>query len=143
MKNNEQEMKIAYLQMIQAVIERMSTISAIVKGFCATTVSGIIMASFSEISKWGSCLALILVFSFVTLDVYYLWLERRFRALYDMVLKRERDIDFSLRPPKEETGRDAFVHILSCFKSPAIWLFYLPAGLIATVFVIMKFKGVE
>lgn len=35
-----------YLQMIQSTIERMSTTSAIFKGFCATIVTGITAISF-------------------------------------------------------------------------------------------------
>lgn len=72
MKDEEQELKIAYLQMIQAVIDRMSTLSAVIKGFCVTTVSGIIIASFTDVNRCGPFLALVLVFSFIILDVYYL-----------------------------------------------------------------------
>lgn len=144
MKDEEQELKIAYLQMIQAVIDRMSTLSAVIKGFCVTTVSGIIIASFTDVNRCGPFLALVLVFSFIILDVYYLRLERRFRALYNRVREGGHAIDFNLRPPKgRELKGDKSVSTWSCLKSPAVWLFYLPAGLVALVFVIMKFSGVE
>lgn len=46
------EDKIAHLQMIQGVIDRMSTSAAIYKGFAATIVTGIAAISFTEVSAW-------------------------------------------------------------------------------------------
>ena len=45
------EKTIQYLQMIQSVIDRMSTTSAIFKGFCATIVAGVFAVSFTEINR--------------------------------------------------------------------------------------------
>ena len=44
--------KIEYLQMIQEAICRMSTTSAIFKGFAATIVAGISAISYSTASAW-------------------------------------------------------------------------------------------
>lgn len=46
-----------YLQMVQSTIERMSTTSAIFKGFCAAIVTGITAISYQEINKWVLVLA--------------------------------------------------------------------------------------
>lgn len=92
--------KIAYLQMIQGTIDRMSTTSAIFKGFCATIVAGIMAVSYSEINKWVFVLAVSPVACFLLLDIYYLLLERRFRALYNSVRLGEHEVNFDLTPPK-------------------------------------------
>ena len=44
--------KIEYLQMIQEPICRMSTISAIFKGFAATIVAGIAALTYCEVNTW-------------------------------------------------------------------------------------------
>ena len=53
------EDKVAHLQMIQGVIDRMSTSAAIYKGFAATIVTGIAAISFTEVSAWILLLSLI------------------------------------------------------------------------------------
>ena len=63
-----EEQKIAYLQMIQEPISRMSTISAVLKGFAATTVTGIAAISFISIETVVLILLLIPVTAFMILD---------------------------------------------------------------------------
>ena len=59
--------KLGYLQLIQEPICRMSTISAIFKGFAAAIVGGIAMVL---------GLSFLPVFAFAMLDIYYLKLEK-------------------------------------------------------------------
>lgn len=138
-----QENKVAYLQMIQSTIERMSTTSAIFKGFCATIIAGILAVSFTEINKWVLLLAVSPVLSFFLIDVYYLQLEKRFRALYNRVRSGEHEVDFDLTPPPANTLRSNEKYcVMQCLKSPSIYLFYGPSITILAVIMIMKFKGV-
>ena len=142
MNNDELSLKATYLQMIQSSIERMATTSAVFKGFCATIIAGISAISFSEINKWVLLLSISSVICFFLLDVYYLQLEKRFRALYNMVRTDQHVIDFDLMPPKAKELRYKDVGILYCLKSPSIYLFYLPAAAISIAVLCMKFKGV-
>lgn len=139
------ETAITYLQMIQATIDRMSTSSAIFKGFAATIVAGVSAISFGDINKWILLLSFTPVLCFLILDVYYLRLERRFRYLYDSVRMGEKEVDFDLRPPKVrdilETNRKANVTIAACIKSPSILWFYIPMILICFIVTIMNFGG--
>ena len=112
--------KIAYLQMIQSTIDRMSTTSAIFKGFCATVVIGILTTAFIDLNKWILLLAALSVLSFLFIEIYYLKLERRFRAL---------------------CCNDKCC-IWHCIKSPSIYLFYGPSFCILSIIIVMKFKGV-
>mgnify|MGYP001378406041 CR=1 FL=1 len=78
------EDKIAHLQMIQGVIDRMSTSAAIYKGFAATIVTGIAAISFTEVSAWILLIAFFPVGCFLVMDTYYLKLEKQYRILYGM-----------------------------------------------------------
>ena len=51
-KNEDIDKMVAYLQIIQEPICRMSTISAIFKGFSATIVAGISALSYYEVNIW-------------------------------------------------------------------------------------------
>lgn len=137
--------RITYLQMIQATIDRMSTSSAIFKGFAASIVAGVSVISFGNINKWVLLLSFIPVGCFLILDIYYLQLERRFRFLYDSVRTGVRDVDFDLNPPKAEEilrmDRKASVRIRNYFMSPSILWFYAPMILICVVVTIMNLGG--
>ena len=134
--------KISYLQMIQSTIDRMSTMSAVFKGFCATIITGISAVSFTKINKWILLFAVLPVICFLIIDVYYLQLERKFRVLYDEVRSGKHKIDYDLTPPNTRILRNKDVGIWSCLKSPSIYLFYGPSIVIAGIVVVMKFKGV-
>lgn len=63
--------KTEYLQMIQEPICRMSTISAIFKGFAATIVAGIATLTYTDVNTLVLFLSFIPVLSFAMLDIYY------------------------------------------------------------------------
>lgn len=135
--------RVAYLQMIQGTIDRMSTTSAIFKGFCATIIAEIATVASSDISKWVLLIAVSLVVCFLMLDVYYLQLEKKFRILYNRVRLGEHRVDFDLTPPSNETLHDNEKHCFwHCLKSPSIIWFYAPSMIILALILIMKFKGV-
>ena len=132
------EEKIGYLQMIQEPICRMSTISAIFKGFAATIVAGIAVITFSTVNLWVLGLSFIPVIAFAILDVYYLKLERKLRFLYEQVRTGQHEIDFSIELTKDPAEmKSAKARTLDCLKSPSIYLFYpLMIAILVTVFVL-------
>lgn len=130
------EGKVEYLQMIQEPICRMSTISAIFKGFAATIVSGIAAISYTDVNIWILALSFIPVFLFLALDIYYLKLERKYRYLYEQVRTEAHEINFSMVLTKD--NKAARARIVDCIVSPSIWLFY-PA-MIAILVVVFLFK---
>lgn len=136
---------ITYLQMIQAAIDRMSTSSAIFKGFAATIVAGVSAISFSDTNKWILLLSFIPVLCFLILDLYYLRLERRFRFLYDRVRTGKKETDFDLHPPKAKEivkmDSKSNVRLGSCLRSPSVLWFYAPMIVICTVVIILNFGG--
>jgi hypothetical protein len=88
---NEQlvAMRLSHLNMIQAIILRMSGFSASAKNFCITLLGAIIGISFQRHLPMLIPAAAFIVMVFLVLDVYYLAQERRFRLLYDTVAKKD------------------------------------------------------
>lgn len=137
------ENKISYLQMIQEPICRMSTISAIFKGFAATIVAGIASLTYKEINVWVLGLSFLPVLAFAALDVYYLMMERKLRFLYEQVRKGDHDVDFSMKLPSDPVDIiRAKARACDCIKSPSIYLFYPVMLLILVAVFILKLKGV-
>ena len=135
--------KNAYLQMIQEPICRMSTISAIFKGFAASIVAGISMINYSSINILVLILSFIPILSFAVLDVYYLKMERKFRYLFEQVRLNKHDIDFSLRltnDPLEIISAKA--RTCDCIKSPSIYLFYPILIAISLAVITLKYMGI-
>ena len=139
MENN----KLAYLQMIQDPIGRMSTNSAIFKGFAAAIVAGVAALTYSTLNVWVLGLSFLPVLAFAILDIYYLTLERKFRFLFEQVRTEEHNIDFSLeltRDPVEILHAKA--RVWDCLQSPSIYLFYpLMLAILIAVF-LLKLKGI-
>ena len=132
----------AYLQMLQEPICRMSTISAIFKGFAATIVAGISAISYASTNIWVLGLSFLPVLAFAILDVYYLKLERKFRFLFDQVRLDKHEIDFSMKltnDPLEIISAKA--RTWDCIKSPSIYLFYPLMIAILVVVMILKISG--
>ena len=114
-----------YLQLLQEPICRMSTISAIFKGFAATIVAGISVISYTEINLWVLGLSFLPVFAFACLDLYYVKLERKYRFLFDQVRTDKHDVDYSMQLTSDPVEIiSAKARTWDCIKSPSIYLFY-------------------
>lgn len=132
-----------YLQMLQEPICRMSTISAIFKGFAATIVAGISVISYSTTNIWVLGLSFLPVFAFAILDIYYLKLERKFRFLFDQVRLDKHDIDFSMKLTSDPLEIiSARARTWDCIKSPSIYLFYPLMLLVLAAVLIQKIANV-
>ena len=146
-KNCFDERRISYLQMIQGVIDRMATSSAIFKGFSATIVTGVSVVSLVDVNTWILILSFFPMIVFMILDIYYLRLERQYRFLYEKIRLDEWTTDFKLDPPDIKTiqnvggANDVDTSILSCIKSPSIYLFYGPMLVISVIIIVMKTCG--
>lgn len=132
-----------YLQMLQEPICRMSTISAIFKGFAATIVAGISAISYSSTNIWILGLSFLPVVVFAVLDIYYLKLERKFRFLFDQVRLDEHEIDFSMKLTNDpvEIIR-AKARTWDCIKSPSIYLFYPLMLLVLVAVLVLKLTNI-
>ncbi|MCL4319076.1 MAG: hypothetical protein M1596_04185 [Firmicutes bacterium] len=96
--------KLAYLDMIQGIIGRLSSYQFLLKGWAVTLVVGILVFLIQDANRRFVLLAILPIFTFWGLDGYFLWQERRYRALYaDARTIKIRDITFStnIRPYKK------------------------------------------
>ena len=132
--------KISYLGMVQEPIGRMSTASAIFKGFAATIVAGIAALTYCQVNTWILGLSFIPVVLFAFLDIYYLKLEKKYRFLYEQIRTDVHPVDFSMKLTKD--NKSAKSRIWDCILSPSVWLFYpVMLGILVAV-LILRFKGV-
>ncbi len=91
------EQKIAHLQMIQGVINRMAGNSFLLKGWSVTLVAALFALAAIGTSPLFVYLAYFPSFMFWILDAYFLRQERLFRRLYDDVRELSPpDTDFSM-----------------------------------------------
>jgi hypothetical protein len=130
--------KLKHLEFIQGAIARMSTSSFLFKGWAITIAAGLsAFAATSTNSVLRVALAGAIVSSllFWGLDGYYLWIERRYVALYQRVAAMPpREIDFSMQTDKSDP---VWEWLKTCFR-PHLWGFYpaIVAGEIAGLFLI-------
>lgn len=132
--------KISYLEMIQEPIGRMSTASAIFKGFAATIVAGIAALTYCQVNTWVLALSFVPVLLFLMLDIYYLKLEKKYRYLYEQVRTNAHVVDFSMTLTKDKKAAKA--RLWDCVKSPSIWLFYPAMIAILGTVIYFRWKGI-
>lgn len=111
------ENKIAHLEMIQGVINRMGANSFMIKGWAVTLVSALFALSVDNYKFLLISLVPILLFWW--LDTFFLRQERLFRKLYDDVIsKNNSDITFSMNTENycvDSSIKIAFSKTLICF----------------------------
>lgn len=124
---------VEHIKLVQPIITRMSTSSFAVKGFSLTTQALLLGFAFKD-SIWQ----LNIVFFVTTLllamvDMYYLWQERLFRALYNDIRKKDTtDFTMNTSPYKKKEKYS------SSIKSVAIWPFYTSLFIINIVALVME-----
>jgi len=110
------ENKHKHLELIQGVINRLSTNSFLLKGWSVVLVSALFALSASQSRLAFVLLAYLPAIVFWGLDGYFLWQEQLYRALYDNVRKMSEDkIDFSMstEPFKNKSGPQWILATLS------------------------------
>jgi hypothetical protein len=91
------DQKLKHLELIQGVINRLSTNSFQLKGWSGALVSALFALAAPQSRADFVYLAYVPAFVFWGLDGYFLWQERLYRALYDHVRQKSNDeIDFSM-----------------------------------------------
>lgn len=89
------EGKLKHLELIQGVVNRLSTNSFLLKGWSVVLVSALFALSAPTANPGFIFLAYFPAFIFWGLDGYFLWQEKMFRDLYNEVREQE-ETDFSM-----------------------------------------------
>jgi hypothetical protein len=117
------ENKLKHLEFIQAIVNRMSVNSFLLKGWSVTLVAALFALAAKDTRKEYVIVAYFPVLMFWVIDAYFLSQERLFRDLYDDVRTREADrVDFSMNTAPFRRWRNGWA---ACFLSFSLLLFYL------------------
>lgn len=124
------ESKLKHLEFIQDAIKRMAGNSFLLRGWSITLVIAIFTLASQTYRPIYVWIALFITVVFWLLDSYYLYQERRFRCLYEIVrVKDPGSIDFSMSLPKKHCSNCSW---FSAARSPIFTVFY---GLITLILI--------
>lgn len=118
------EKKLKHLEFIQQAINRMASNLFLLKGWTVTLIAAMFALAAKESKDFYFVLAYFPTLMFWLLDGYFLSQERRFRSLYEHVIKLdEAAIDFSMdtQPFKATPTRNKWSHALF---SPTLLIYY-------------------
>jgi len=130
-----------HLNMLQAIIQRMSTNSASCKTWCITLVSGLVVVLFTNSNNKLFPVIIVPVLLFFFLDAYYLALEKRFRMSHDLFIEKIHNGQlvtsdlFVIRP----SGKMAST-LGKSILSLSVWPFYVTLFLLNLGFYIYLIK---
>jgi hypothetical protein len=126
-----------HLDMIQAIVARLAGNSFLLKGWSVTLVTALFAFAAKDGRAYFVFLAYLPAITFWLLDGYYLSQERTFRALFDVVRRKdEGDIDFSMDPsqiPQPERGKLAWIRAVF---SRTVLAFHM--AVIVTIVIVMS-----
>lgn len=115
--------RLKYLEMLQSVINRMSSNSSTLKGWTVTLVVALVALAAKDGNAWFLAAALIPTIIFAGLDAYYLHLERGYRRLFDRAAASDPALPlFSLHRAAEDRG---FHPWLKTAARPVVSAYYL------------------
>jgi hypothetical protein len=131
------EQKLKHLEFIQAVVNRMSGNSFLLKGWSVTLVAALFALAAKDANKNYIIVAYVPVLIFWLIDAYFLSQERLFRSLYDGIrIKKEDEIDFSMSTEPYRGGKNSWAN---SFFSHTLLLFYLSmVGIMLVVMFLIK-----
>ena len=106
--------KLKHLEFVQAVINRLSTNSFLLKGWSVLLISGLFALAAAQDNKGFAIYSLVPAIALWGLDGYFLALERNYRGLYDKVrLLTPEQVDFAMTLVVINGNRDFFQ---ACFS---------------------------
>lgn len=128
------ELRVKHLEMVQAIIGRMSNQGATLKNYCLTVTTAVCGFAISLGKPSVASLALLPIVIFCLLDAQYLRLEKQFRSLFDLI----RLEDWNMIPTFEiNRERAPGVPFGDAIRSWSIFSFYasLAIGVIILVLI--------
>ncbi len=135
------ENRVKHLEMIQGVVNRLSTNSFLLKGWSVVLISALFALSASNSNSKFIFLAYLPAFTFWGLDGFYLREERIFRQLYDHVRTLDEDkIDFAMDAKAfRNFGRRNWA--AACFSITLVPFHGVLIGAIATIMAVVLRGG--
>lgn len=134
--------KIKHLEMIEAVIERMSKNCFQLKSWAMTLVVAICALSAQGSDKKFIVIAFVPILGFWILDSFYLQQERKYKLLYkNVAAKEESNIDFNMDTSLAEgtvgeMKRQCFFKCM--FSVSEVWFYPIIAAAIIVLAIVLK-----
>lgn len=136
---NMDENYIKHLEFIQDVITRMNSNSFSIKEWAITVMAALLALYASSANALYIFVAIIPTIMFWFLDAYYLQQERKFRGVYNDVIKKENNIPLFTMPINNYKG--GVYSYYSAFKSKTIaWFYGTITVLLLLIGVFLKLK---
>ncbi|MEV4134486.1 hypothetical protein AB0J72_20235 [Dactylosporangium sp. NPDC049742] len=134
MTGASETLHIKHLEFLQGVIDRMSTMSFLVKGWLVTMTTALLAVSAERGSWLVGVSALLPLIAFWGVDGFLLRQERLYRRLYDAVRRAEDDVE-----PLSMNATRYRSRILwpAAVGSPTLVAFYGGVALVDLVFVVL------
>ena len=125
------ENKRSHLEIIQGVIDRLSSNSFMLKGWAVTLIAAVFVLSSQDSNKGYFLIAYFPILFFWALDAFYLRTEALYRKLYEKVCRLdETDIDFSMSVDEFKCREKSLVaHMFSATEIG----FYAPLAFLSAV----------
>ncbi len=130
------ESRIRYLEAIQRVIDRLSNISFILKGWAVSLVAGLMALAASGSNQGYVLIAYIPIAVFWFLDAYFLMMERQYRELFN----RNTDLSQQLTQFTVKRNKGNIVIFGKALFSITMMLTYIPL-ISSTLFVMFVIGG--
>lgn len=131
--NKEKDLQV-YLQMIESVINKMSSNSFLIRGWGITVIGGLMTIFLTHLRNKSNWYILILCFVICILfwinDAYYLYIERKYRILYNNAINNKVEV-FTMDISKIK------INFLSCMFSFSYCISYLLISICMFVVIIL------
>lgn len=128
MSENAKKVNEVHLGYIQSTITRMGQNSFQAKAWCISAVAALLAFYISQDELSANVISVVIsivaTLFFGVIDVYYLYLERGYRYLYNIVARinsNEVTENYDMKIPRSQRG---FWKFLKAFLSPSTGLFY-------------------
>ena len=146
---NHDSNRLAYLGMIQCIVNRMAGNSAIMKGFAATIIAAMLSMVATGTTAWYYYLiSLIPLAGFIILDLFYLSMERKYRNLYALVADPSVHIRYNYTLSLKDSCLSDYsdrlkkkTDVKSLLKSISIWGYYPWFAILSIVIVLINIFG--
>lgn len=131
----------AHLAMVQGVVNRLAQSSFLLKGWSVVLVSALLAFAAGNGEPVVLIVAFLPALSFWGLDGYFLWQERRYRALYDHIRTQEESesvLDYRL-DTKSLPGLTTYHRWRSAVFSRTLLLFH--GAIVVTIIAVLLAMG--
>jgi len=123
--------RIKHMDLIQAVIARLASEAALVRGWALTVAAAFYGFAAKNLNWRIAAVGLLPVIAFWWLNVYCLWTEQKYRCLYNRVATSAESVEpFSMDASKEAAPMSKAIW------SPVVWPFYFAMVAVGAVIIV-------